>query len=75
MIGTPCTLRIDWDASDFPVEGDLLRSEPGGSCYRIDELHESAKTPRRLVIRATRLGKDACHLGDDGVFPFWWNPR
>ena len=72
-VGSQCTLTMTrWDG-DVPVEGDLLRAVPGGSCYRVDDVR---RTPAgRLRLRVTRLGKDACQLGDEGVFGFSWNAR
>lgn len=72
--GSKCTLRIDWGSGEVPVEGDILRSR-GGSCYLIEEAHESARTRGRWVFRCVRLGKDAARDGDPGVFGIYWHSR
>ena len=77
-VGTEGRLRLDWDDTEHPVEGDLLRSVPGGSCYRILSLREGARTPagwKRLNLTVLRLGRDAVAQGDDGVFLFRWHRR
>lgn len=70
--GTECTLRMSWDDSPLPVEGDFLRSVPGGSCYRVESVRRSGE---RWNMRVTRLGRDAVQIGDEGVFAFEWNVR
>lgn len=75
--GTGTVLRIDWDGDDHPVEGDILRSHPAGSCYLIDEVYEIARRAceRRFRFHVTRLGLDAAPADGDGVWLFHWNSR
>lgn len=72
-VGTQTKLtRMDFTGHQgaLPVEGDLMRSEPGGSCYLIDEVRPSKRNPRKLTLIVTRLGKDACQPYEPGVFCF-----
>jgi hypothetical protein len=82
-VGTTCTVRYritgGIEPAD-PVDGDLLRTVPGGTCYRIEEarrLPNDARWPgaRRYVLKCVRLGKDAVQLGEPGVFPLVWDSR
>jgi hypothetical protein len=76
--GTVANLYIMWDRLPVearPAEGDLLRSEPGGSCYRIDEVRTSRRDSDRVNYRVTRLGRDAVAADAPGVFTFRWLRR
>lgn len=82
-VGTTCTIRyrIPADMPDVPglVEGDLLRTVPRGTCYRIDDARpvRSTRWPgaRCYALTCTRLGHDAVQLGDPGVYSLVWDSR
>lgn len=76
-VGTECRLYIDWPRGLTPVEGDFMRSHPGGSCYRIEALTRSRREDgmTRTYMRVTRLGKDAVEEGAEGVWLFSWKKR
>jgi hypothetical protein len=82
-VGTTCKIRYRIEGGDpdaDPVEGDLLRTVPGGTCYRIDtvrRLPDDARWPgaRRFTLKCIRLGKDAVQLGEPGVYGLVWDSR
>ena len=61
--------------SERPVEGDIWRSHPGGSCYLIEDCRPSSSNPHKVIYTVVRLGKDAAALGDEGVWRFEWKRR
>jgi hypothetical protein len=80
-VGTSCKLRY-WlgpDVGHEPEPGDLIRTEPRGTCYLVDAVRRCPDDPRRpgvhLALTVTRLGKDAVGADDDGVWPFYWERR
>jgi hypothetical protein len=82
-VGTTCTIRyrIPADLPDVPdlEEGDLLRTVPRGTCYRVDRARRvnSARWPgaRCYALTCTRLGHGAVQLGEPGVFSLEWDSR
>lgn len=74
--GTQARFYIDLPAGyEGPVEGDFWRSDPGGSCYLIDQVRANQNNSRRNSYLVTRLGKDAVAADDPGVHLFHWNYR
>lgn len=72
--GTRC--RLTYDCGPVaPDVGDIVRTVPGGSCYLVEGVRRSPSRFERVYIQATRLGRDAAQLGDEGVWPLYWWPR
>lgn len=80
-VGTTCRIRYRIPADcNQPEPGDFLRTVPRGTCYRIDEVHETPPRPqcpgwRCLSLLCMRLGLDAVQLGEPGVFDLVWDSR
>lgn len=72
--GTKARLYYDCGLHREPVVGDMVAT-PAGSCYLIDGVRRSRRRPERVYLDVTRLERDACEIGDEGVWPLFWYER
>lgn len=72
--GTRCRLYYDCGADQSIVAGDMIAT-PAGSCYLVVDARRSPSRPERMNLVCERLPKDACQIGDEGVWPLYWYPR
>ncbi len=75
-LGTECTLY--YDAHRDVAVGDVIRTEPAGTCYRVIGVRpvteRSKHYPYRKNLDCVRISAD--HIEeDDFVHPLYWYPR